>query len=177
LQGKLEAINPKLKAGLAAVDARHKAWLKLLDMTEKQLRARQWAAFDGDTVREAKKALLPRDVKKREKLTVRDSVLEAFKRASYFIAQSHWLFSRFPDGDYADVPGLCKAVSRADIAANDYSLTAGRYVGVAVGLQEDDDGEAFAGRMKEIHSELAELNEKAVGLAATIQATFEEMFE
>lgn len=177
LQTKIESLNPKLKAGLAAVEARHKAWLKLLDIAEKQLRARQWAAFDGDTVREAKKALLPRDVKKREKLTVRDSVLEAFKRASYFIAQSHWLFSRFPDGDYADVPGLCKAVSRADIAANDYSLTAGRYVGVAVGLQEDDDGEAFAGRMKEIHSELAELNEKAVGLAATIQATFEEMFE
>ena len=149
----------------------------MLDMAEKHLRARQWAAFDGDAVREAKKALLPRDVKKREKPTVRDSVVEAFKRASYFIAQGHWLLSRFPHGLYEDVPGLCKAAIRADIAANDYSLTPGRYVGVAAGLQEDDDGEAFAGRMKEIHSELALLNATAIELAERISTSFLEMFE
>lgn len=176
LQSKIEAINPKLKASLAAVEARHKAWLKLLDMAEKQLRARQWAAFDGGSAREAKKAMLPRDVKKRELATVRDQIVEAFKRSSYFIAQGHWLLSRFPDGEYTDVPGLCKAVSRADMAP-DYSLTPGRYVGVAVGPQGDDDGEAFAGRMKEIHSELAELNDKAYGLAQGIHTAMAEMFE
>jgi type I restriction enzyme M protein len=177
LQSKIEAINPKLKAGLAAVEARHKASLKLLDMAEKQLRARQWATFDGDTVRDAKKALLPRDVKKREKPTVRDSVLEAFKRASYFIAQGHWLLSRFPDGLYEDVAGLCKAVTRVDVIANDYSLTPGRYVGAAVGQQDDDEGEAFVARMKEVHSELAELNEIASDLSVKIQATFAGIIE
>jgi len=177
LQAKIEAINPELKAGLAAVEACHKVWLKLLDMAEKQLRARQWASFDGDAARDAKKALLPRDAKKREKPTARDLGMEAFKRASYFIAQGHWLLSRFPQGLYADVPGLCKAVSRKDIADNDYSLTPGRYVGVALGGQDEDDGEAFASRMKEIHSELAELNEKASGLAASVQASLEELFE
>lgn len=177
LQAKLEEINPKVKAGLAAVEARHKAWQKLLDMAEKQLRARQWATFDGDTVRDAKKAMQPRDVKKREKPTVRDQVVEAFKRASYFIAQGHWLMSRFPDGLYKNVPGLCKAVTRVDIVENDYSLTPGRYVGIVVGLQEDDDGEAFSGRMKEIHSELAELNEIASDLSVKIQATFAEVIE
>ena len=146
-------------------------------MAEKQLRARQWASFDGDAARDAKKALLPRDAKKREKPTARDLGMEAFKRASYFIAQGHWLLSRFPQGLYADVPGLCKAVSRKDIADNDYSLTPGRYVGVALGGQDEDDGEAFASRMKEIHSELAELNEKASGLAASVQASLEELFE
>lgn len=176
LQSKIEAINPKLKAGLAAVEARHKASLKLLDMAEKQLRSRQWTGFDGDSVREAKKALLPRDVKKREKLTVRDQVVEAFKRSSYFIAQGHWLLSRFPDGEYADVPGLCKAVSRDDMAP-DYSLTPGRYVGAAVGLEKADDGEAFAGRMKEIHCELAELNGQASNLASRIQVAMTELFE
>lgn len=177
LQAKLEEINPKVKAGLAAVEARHKAWQKLLDMAEKQLRARQWATFDGDTMRDAKKAMQPRDVKKREKPTVRDQVVEAFKRASYFIAQGHWLLSRFPLGQYADVPGLCKAVTRVDIVANDYSLTPGRYVGVALGNQEDDDEEAFAGRMKEIHSELALLNATAFELAEKISTSFLEMFE
>ena len=176
LQAKMEEINPQLKAALAAVEACLKAWLKLLDNAEKPLRARQWAGFDGDSAREAKKAMLPRDVKKREPATVRDRIVEALKRSSYFIAQGHWLLSRFPDGEYADVPGLCKAVSRADMAP-DYSLTPGRYVGVAVGLQEDDDGEAFAGRMKEIHSELSELNDKAANLAASIQTTLAGMFE
>ena len=40
-----------------------------------------------------------------------------------------WLTSRFPDGVYADVKGLCKVVSQSEIAENDYSLTPGRYVG------------------------------------------------
>lgn len=67
-----------------------------------------------------KKALLHRDVKKREQPTLRDLAVEAFKRAGYFIVQGHWLLSRFPDGVYVDVPGLCAVVPRATIAANDY---------------------------------------------------------
>ena len=177
LQAKIEAINPTLKAGLIALEARHKGWLKLLDLAEKTLRARQWSAFEGDTAREAKKALLPRDVKKREKPTVRDQGVETFKRASYFIAQAHWLLSRFLQGLYEDVPGLCRAVTRTTISDNDYSLTPGRYVGAALGSQDDDDGEAFAGRMREIHGELVELNEKASELATSIQARFSELFE
>ena len=175
LQAKAEAINPVLKAGLVALEARHKAWLKLLDLAEKTLRARQWAAFDGDAAREAKKALLPRDVKKREKPTVRDLGVDALKRATYFIAQTYWLTSRFPSGLYEDVPGLCKAVSRDDIKNNDYSLTPGRYVGAAVRVQDDDDGEAFLTRMREIHAELAELNDEATGLANNIQRLLAEL--
>ena len=172
-----EAINLALKAGLAALEARHKAWLKLLDQAEKTLRARQWTAFEGDAVREAKKALLPRDVKKREKPTMRDLSVEAFKRAIYFIAQGHWLLSRFPSGLYEDVPGLCKAVSREDIQTNDYSLTPGRYVGAAVGARNSDDGEAFVSRMREIHSELADLNELSVQLSQKVQANLWGLIE
>jgi len=180
-QGKVEAINATLKVGLAALEARHKAWLKLLDMADKQLRSRQWASaaytFAHDNCRESKKALQHRDVKKREQPTVRDLAVETFKRAGYFIAQGHWLLSRFPDGVYADVPGLCAVVSRAAIAANDYSLTPGRYVGVAFGIESDDEGEAFRERMKEIHGELAELNDNAAGLADRIQLAFAEFAE
>ena len=174
LQARIEAINPELKTGLAAVEASHKVWLKLLDMAEKQLRARQWVAFEGNTTRDAKKALLPRDVKKREKPTVRDLGVEAFKRASYFIVQGHWLLSRFPQGLYADVPGLCKAVTRKVIADNDYSLTPGRYVGVGVNAQTEDDEEIFHTRMSEIHAELASLNKSAEELAQQIQLAFAE---
>ena len=148
-----------------------------MDLAEKTLRARQWSDFDGDATRETKKALLPRDAKKREKPTVRDLGVEAFKRSSYFVAQGHWLLSRFSSGFYEDVPGLCKAVSRDDIKDNDFSLTPGRYVGAVVGAQNDDDGEVFVGRMREIHSELADLNDKASVLAAAIQARIAELFE
>lgn len=175
-----EQANPAIKAGLVALEARHKAVLKVFDKLEKNLRARQWSGFKdmGEGAREAKKALLPRDVKKREARTVRDIGVEALKRTSYFVAQGHWLLSRFPDGTYADVPGLCKQVSRADIAQNNYSLTPGGYVGVAAGGKgDDDDGAAFKARMTEIHAELAELNEKAAQLAAQISATFAELVE
>jgi len=60
--------------------------------------------------------------------------MEAFRRASYFIAQPHWLLTRFPSGLYADAPDLCKAVAQAQIRSNEYSLAAGRYVGAAVGV-------------------------------------------
>lgn len=174
---KAEASNPALKAGLAALEARHKAWLKLLDMAEKTLRPRQWDAFDGDAARDTKKALMPRDLKKREKPTVRDLAVDALKRASYYIAQGHWLVTRFPSGLYEDVPGLCKAVDRAEIRENDYSLTPGRYVGSAVGREVNSEGEAFASRMREIHSELAELNDQASTLASRVQLVLSDFFE
>ncbi|MDI1231318.1 MAG: N-6 DNA methylase [Methylobacter sp.] len=174
LQVQLETLQPALKAALHSVEARHKAWLKLLDTAEKQCRARLWSAFDAESCRDAKKTLQPRDVKKREALTVRDLSHEALKRTAYFIHQAHWLLSRFPDGVYVDIGGLCKQVTRADIADNDYSLTPGRYVGVALVLDEEDD-EAFVTRMMEIHSELKELNVKAVQLTERIGRSFEEL--
>jgi type I restriction enzyme M protein len=177
LQTRLDEVNPRLKAALIVLEARHKGWIKLLDTAEKTLRARQWTGYVGDTTREAKKALQPRDVKKHEKVTERDQSVEAFKRASYFVVQGHWLISRFPLGLYDDVAGLCKAVSRQDIEDNGYSLTPGRYVGASISINDDDQGEAFMTRMREIHSELNELNDKALQLSSAIQARFEEMFE
>jgi type I restriction enzyme M protein len=176
-QTQLEGLQATLKAGLAALEAQHKAWLKLLDLADKTVRARQWPGFDADAARDAKKALLPRDIKKREAATVRDRSVEAFKRASYFIHQGHWLHSRFPDGVYADVLGLCKAVSRQYIVDNDGSLTPGRYVGVAVGAQDDDVGEAFVARMREVHEELTDLNRQAFELAEKIRTAFTELVE
>jgi len=177
VHGKADACSPALKAGLAALEARHKTSLKLLDLAEKTLRARQWAAFDGDAARSSKRALLPRDVKKREEPTLRDLGVEVFKRASYFIAHGQWLLTRFPSGLYEDVPGLCKAVTQVDIKNNDFSLTPGRYVGAALANQGDDQGEAFAARMKEIHADLADLNNTAHVLANKIQSAFMEFAE
>ena len=113
------------------------------------------------------------DSKKSEAPTVRDAVLDALKQAVYFIHQVHWLHSRFPHGWFEDVPGLCKAVTTDEIAANDYSLTPGRYVGVAAAEAQDEND--FNETLRAIHAELAELNDKAVELAARIARNFEEV--
>jgi type I restriction enzyme M protein len=173
LQATLDALAPQLKAMGKTLEARHKQWLKLLDTAEKQLRARQSKAFDGKAAREAKRALLAADAKKNEEATVRDAVLDALKQAAYFIHQVHWLHSRFPHGLFEDVPGLCKAVKLDEIAANDYSLTPGRYVGVAPAGADDEDD--FAEKLREIHDELAELNDKAAELAGRITSNFQEL--
>ena len=173
LQATLDALAPQLKATAKLLEARHKQWLKLLDTAEKQLRARQSKAFDGKAARDVKRALLAADSKKNEAPTVRDVVLDALKQAAYFIHQVHWLHSRFPQALFEDVAGLCKAVSIDDIAANDYSLTPGRFVGVAAAAEDDEDD--FAETLRGIHAELAELNDKAVELAGRIAGNFEEL--
>lgn len=173
LQATLDALVPQLKSTSKLLESRHKQWLKLLETAEKTLRARNSKAFDGRAIRDAKRALLVADVKKNEAPTIRDAVLDALKQAVYFIHQVHWLHSRFPHALFDDVPGLCKAATIDEIAANDYSLTPGRYVGVAAVTEENEDD--FAEKLREIHDELAELNDKAVELAARIASNFQEL--
>jgi type I restriction enzyme M protein len=87
----------------------------------------------------------------------------------YFYKQAHWLTSRFYEGVYTDVEGLCKVVSKSDIEAKDWSLSPGRYVGVDTATDDDFDYEE---RLNEIHIELDGLNEEAIALAYTISENF-----
>ena len=90
----------------------------------------------------------------------------------YFYRQAHWLTSRFPDGVYTDVEGLCKVVTQAEIEAKDWSLSPGRYVGVDTATHEDFDYEE---RLKEIHIELEGLNEEAIALANVIATNYKSI--
>lgn len=78
-----------------------------------------------------------------------------------------WFNEHFPEGTYEDVEGLCKVVDIEEIIEQDYSLTPGRYVGVSIDIDMDFD---YKGRMKEIHGELAQLNEEAEALMKQIQS-------
>jgi type I restriction enzyme M protein len=101
----------------------------------------------------------------------RKLAVEQLKQTTSIHRQIHWLQERFPDAEMAAVPGLCKVVDRAEIEAADWSLTPGRYVGVAPAeVDEDFD---FEQTLKDIHLELADLNREAVELAARIQDNFE----
>ena len=55
------------------------------------------------------------------------------------------------DGKYQDIAGYCKAATLADIQANDYVLTPGRYVGAAA---VEDDGIPFETKMAELSQTL-----------------------
>lgn len=86
---------------------------------------------------------------------------------TYFHHQVDWLQTRFPEAVLCDVPGLVKVVSRAEIEGGDWSLTPGRYVGVAP--EEVGEGFDFEREMADVHAELAELNQQAAILAESIQ--------
>ena len=83
-----------------------------------------------------------------------------------------WLYEKFGDGEYHDIPGLCKAATLTEIEEKNWSLTPGAYVGVA---PVEDDGVDFAARMKEIHAELLKLQQQSNELMDTISNNLEEM--
>ena len=96
--------------------------------------------------------------------------LNTQENKEYWQEQIDWLNERFPDGVYQDVIGLCK-VAKIDgedgIKDQDYSLNAGRYVGVVI----EDDGmtkEEFKETMLSLNDELSKLNEEAKQLEEQI---------
>jgi type I restriction enzyme M protein len=86
--------------------------------------------------------------------------------------EADWLYEKFGDGAYADIPGLCKIASQAEIKEKGYSLTSGAYVGVA---PVEDDGVDFEERMAEIHKELLSLQAESNDLMDTISKNMKEM--
>ena len=116
-----------------------------------------------------------RDINRARKVTdqARERAIVQLRLVHYFWRQAHWLTSRFPDSQLHDVPGLVKVVDRTEVAANDWSLTPGRYVGVAP--EEEDEDFDFEEALREIHGELAQLSAEAVKLSGAIHENFEEL--
>jgi type I restriction enzyme M protein len=106
----------------------------------------------------------------RELEAARKVAVEQIKRTAYFERQAHWLLSRFPDARFVAVPGLCCVVSTKAIEGADWSLTPARYVGVAP--PEVDEDFDFEQTLRDIHVELADLDNEASQLAATIKENF-----
>lgn len=68
------------------------------------------------------------------------------------------LTESFPSGTYADVPGLCKVATRADIEVEGWSLNPGRYAGSAA---VEEDYEDFTVKLEELYKEFTTLSEEA----------------
>jgi type I restriction enzyme M protein len=76
---------------------------------------------------------------------------------------------------YADVPGFCKVVSRAEIEAQGWSLNPGRYVGVVAGEVVSD--EDFKAQFAALNEELEKLTAEARKLEKVIAKNAAEILE
>ena len=131
--------------------------------------------YNGDT--EAFTALV--DEYKAELVSAPESADDKeTKTKSYWQSQIDWLLERFPDGEYRDVIGLCKAAplkGEDGIEDQDYSLNAGRYVGVVI----EDDGmteEEFKEEMLLLSKELEKINSEARSLEERVLLNLQELF-
>lgn len=100
-----------------------------------------------------------------EKIASVEEIVEVSKEA-------HWLYSKFGEGKYENILGLCKIADFNTIEEKGWSLTPGAYVGVA---PVEDDGVDFEERMAEIHQELLSLQAESNDLMDTISRNMKEM--
>jgi len=145
------------------VDLVAKLASRVIDVAVKDLQARDSEAWPGTEITRARKALE----------AARADAVETLRGPRYFVKQADWLQDRFPDAKLRDVQGLVKVVTREEVSAHDWSLTPGRYVGVAP--EEVDEDFDFEEALRSLHIDLKGLNEEAAELAARIAKNFEEL--
>ena len=97
---------------------------------------------------------------------------QSIRECADIVREARWLYEKFGEGEYQDIPGLCKVATREEIKGKNYSLTPGAYVGVAA---VEDDGVDFAQRMTAIHHELLRLQAESEKLMNTISMNMREM--
>lgn len=89
-----------------------------------------------------------------------------------------WLLERWPEGKYRDVIGLYKVAKiegEDGIEDNDWSLNAGRYVGVVIeddGMTEDE----FRQEMLSLNGEFSQLSAEAEDLQKEIEKNMKDLF-
>lgn len=162
----------QILSGLAAssrdlvkdIDLAYKLATRVIDECE-AAGAKDSVLWDAGTISGSRRTSL-----KKVADETRQVAIEQLKQVRYCYKQAHWLLSRFPEGQYRDVEGLVKLVDISTLAAADWSLTPGRYVGVAA--EEVDEDFDFEETLRDIHIELDGLNQEAVTLAAHIAENF-----
>lgn len=144
-------------------DSLHRLALRLIATCEEECNAKSHEKWNA------------RDINRRRRAVeqARGRATAQLRLVHYYWRQADWLTSRFPDARLRDVPGLVKVVDHTEVEANDWSLTPGRYVGVAP--EEKDEEFDFGETIRGIHAELEELHDESVELAATIRTNFEAL--
>ena len=136
---------------------------RVVDIAVKELEAQKSDLWHNSEIGKVRKSLE----------NARATAVDALRRTRYFIRQADWLQERFPDAELCNVEGLVNLVDRNEIDMHDWSLTPGRYVGVAP--EEEDEDFDFEETLRSIHIDLKGLNEEAEELAARIARNFEDL--
>ncbi|MDM8543319.1 class I SAM-dependent DNA methyltransferase [Desulfococcaceae bacterium HSG9] len=120
---------------------------------------RQHEKEQAEAAKKAKKRISADPKTKALKAALEELQAEVKNAESYF-KHIHWLQERFPKAKYEDVTGLCKLAAPEEVKEQDYSLNAGRYVGVVF----EEDGkteEEFLGELLAMNDEFEQLNSAA----------------
>lgn len=83
-----------------------------------------------------------------------------------------WRGRESAECEYEDVPGFCKSATIAEIAAADYALTPGRYVGSA---PEPEDTEPVEEKLARLRKELTEALDESARLDAVVREQLERV--
>ena len=98
------------------------------------------------------------------------------EKVIYWQTNIHWLQNRFPDAKYVDVTGLCKEADKSEFAdEQDYSLNAGRYVGIEI---EDDNRstDEFKKLIKDKYDSFEKLENSSKTLELLIKKNIKSLF-
>ena len=161
-----EAYRPLAESSHARAkeaDSLHRLALRLVATCEKEWNAKSDENWSTRDVNRSRKAVDH----------ARARAIAQLQLVHYYWRQADWLTSRFPDARLRDVQGLVKVVDRTEIEANDWSLTPGRYVGVAPEAEDEDFD--FVAALREIHQELEELHATSAALGTTIMGNLEAL--
>lgn len=101
---------------------------------------------------------------------------ELIKDINYWNNNIVWLEEKFPDGKYQDIEGLCKIADKDEyIEEHDYSLNAGRYVGVAL-EEENISPDEYKEKLLDLTTEFELLNNNAKEIEEKISKNIKELF-
>ncbi|QTA79461.1 Type I restriction enzyme EcoKI M protein [Desulfonema limicola] len=165
IENVLADLSARTKDISKEIDLVYKTACRMIEVCEQDMEAKENKLWNTREI-----------IKARKKLDeTRKAAVEQLKKVRYFYRQAAWLVKRFPDGVFCDVEGFVKLVDRKELQANDWSLTPGRYVGIAP--EEEDEDFDFGETMREIHQEIESLNTQAVELAEKIRGNFEGMLK
>lgn len=159
----LSPFTDSLKTAIKQVDHLYKVFSKLIDYSEKNLKAKDCDKYDRTGISRQRKALDE----------IRLKTGNVLKEVIYFYKQAHWLQEKFPEAKLKDVEGLVKLVSKDELKKHEWSLTPGRYVGVAPEVEEE--GFDFEESIKGINDQLIELHNESNELFEKIQKNFLEI--
>jgi type I restriction enzyme M protein len=159
----LHALAEQCRDLTKQLDLAAKLVSRTIETAVKELNARESEQWDNTEITRARKALE----------AARAAAVEALRKPRYFVKQADWLQENFPDAKLRDVEGLVKLVNLKQIKTHDWSLSPGRYVGVAP--EEVDEEFDFEEALRSIHIDLKALNKEAAELATRIAKNFEEL--